>query len=189
MSDMYAPLGGEGNTGGHADRVDAPAGFHRFIVYNAEFTESKTSGLPQYKVQLRLFDEAGETPWKDVFSYVPLPHPKRLELAQAQGKDRNPNIFLKEQAEGFFRSVGWDTRPVAEGGRGKPSTEMEVRAMINMTGRTKFVMGKARGEYAARLEPRFADTPNEQPPTAPAPAPVQPTTPTAPAPAAQPEPF
>lgn len=196
MSDMYEPLGGEGKTGGHDERQDAPSGFHSFIIYNAELVTSQQSGLPMYKYQLRLTTQNGETPWKDVFGYIPLPHPKRLEIAKEQGKNSNPNIFLKQQAEGFFQSIEWNTAPVAEGGRGKPSTEMEVRGLINMTGRTKFVMGKARGEYPARLEARFADTPKQwvvqHSPTAPgpvaAPAP-QPTAAPTPPPVVEPDPF
>ena len=145
---------------GSDDRVEARPGRHDFIVVKAEYKLAESNGLPMWKVQLRLLDKDGETPYKDVFTYMALPHPKRKELAAAAGKKNNPNEFLRDQIRGFLKSIDWDTRKPEEGGRGVPKNETAVLALMGNQGQVEFKMGKpstgADGTaYEAKLEPQF----------------------------------
>lgn len=171
MSDIYANLDAAAAApqDNFSERVSAPPGSYDFAVYDAKFEVSEKSQEPMYKLQLRLMDERGETPWGDVFTYIPIPTDTRREKALALGR-KDPTKFLSQQMSGFFRCIGWDYRKKSEGGRDVPRTEMETRQLINLTGKIDFRMGKPDGEYPAKLEPRFAYFQG----TAPAPAEVAP---------------
>lgn len=161
MSDIYAPttadrLAGNDNPN---ERGMAPPGLHNFAVYEASKEQSKSNGLDMYKLRLRLMDNSGESPWSDVYCYLAWPHEERVKLAEAAGKG-NPNPFLRDQLEGFFASIGWNTAPVEQGGQGKPRTEIETKRLCGQVGEVEFRMGKPSTgpdgtAYPAKLEPDF----------------------------------
>lgn len=154
--DLDNYLKSETESGWHeSERVERPVakpGVHSFGVFEASLEESKTNGLPMYKLRLRIMDDEGESPYADVWSYLAHPAAERKAIAEAAGR-RNPNPFLKDQLNGFFASIGWTD--------GAPKTELAAKGLCGKTGEVEFRMGKASTgadgtAYPAKLEPNFA---------------------------------